>query len=70
MSDEELIDYLGLGDESTAAQIIAKIAPEKRAVYERMAQVEFEIKLWQEGVAPKPAGVIPCGPREVKEAGE
>ena len=63
MTDADLIEFLGLGDCDPAktARYIAALAPEKRAGYERMAEVETELHLWQQGVGQKPSGVIVCG---------
>lgn len=60
LTDSELAEFLGIPAEPWAAKFIAELAPEKRAVYERMHQVEWELKLWQEGVGPKPQGIIVC----------
>lgn len=71
MTDAELADYLGASDhpdKEQLARFIASLAPEKRAAYERMAQVEFELKLWQAGIGPKPRGVIVCRVPEVAHA--
>ena len=68
MTDDELAEFLGLKGKVGCAELMAKITPEKRAVYERMHEVETEIVLWQQGVGPKPKGVIICGPRQVKGA--
>lgn len=62
MTDEQLAAYLGLTLDPARDQILANITPEARAVYERMAEVETEIALWQQGLAPKPTGVILCAP--------
>lgn len=57
MTDEQLAKYLGIENEPRCAELIAALAP-KRAVYERMASLEVEISLWQEGLGPKPKGVL------------
>lgn len=57
MTDEQLAEYLHLSS-AEAAVIIPKLTPEKRAVYDRMAQVEIEAKLWMDGLGPKPQGVL------------
>jgi hypothetical protein len=62
MSDEELAAYLGIVNDPRWPRAIAKLDPAKRASYEHMRQVEMELTLWQEGVAPKPEGVIICHP--------
>lgn len=58
MTDEELIDFLGMNGYPRAAEVVAKFTAEKRASYERMATLEREIELWIDGVGPKPAGVL------------
>ena len=57
MTDAELADYLHLTSEE-AAIVIPKLSPAKRAVYDRMKQVEIESALWSEGLGPKPRGVL------------
>jgi len=63
MSDEELAKYLYLSP-SEAAIVIPKLTPARRAVYDRMASLETEIFLWQNGLAPKPTGVLMDFPRK------
>ena len=57
MTDAELAEYLHLTP-SEAAIVIPKLTPAKRAVYDRMKQVEIEAALWAEGLGPKPTGVL------------
>lgn len=57
MTDAELAYYLYLTPEE-AAIIIPKMTTERRAVYERMKQVETEAALWTHGLGPKPEGVL------------
>lgn len=57
MTDAELAEYLHLSP-AEAAIVIPKLTPERRAVYERMKQVEIEAALWIAGLAPKPKGVL------------
>jgi hypothetical protein len=63
MTDAELEEFLGIARCSAAdrAKVMATITPAKRAVYESMANLETEVALWQEGLGPKPEGVIICG---------
>ena len=61
MDDETLAEYLNI-----PVNLVSKIKPDKRAVYERMADVEFEVKLWQDGIGEKPKGVILCGQKELR----
>lgn len=57
MTDTELAEYLHLTP-AEAAIVIPKLTPEKRAVYDRMKQVEIEAALWADGLGPKPQGVL------------
>ena len=57
MTDAELAQYLNLSPEE-AAVIIPQLSPERRALYDRMKQVEIEATLWVEGLGPKPKGVL------------
>lgn len=66
MTDAELIAYMNLTP-AEAAVIIPKLTPEKRAVYERMYEVEIEAALWVQGLGPKPTGVLLDTERDVKE---
>lgn len=59
MTDEQMADYLGFPkDEPKRIAAVQKLSPEKRAVFERMANVEIELQLWQDGLGPKPQGVL------------
>jgi hypothetical protein len=60
VTDLELAKFLGIADDERWPRAIAKLDPKKRAMYERMAQVEIELNLWQAGLGPKPEGVIVC----------
>ena len=53
MTDAELAKFLDL-----PVDLVVKLPVDKRIVYERMAQVEFELGLWLTGLGPKPAGVM------------
>lgn len=57
MTDESLAAYLCLNAKEAAA-FFAQITSEKRAVYERMAEVEIDLNM---GVVPD--GVIVCNPK-------
>ncbi len=59
MTDTELASFLCLSPDE-AAKILPKLSPERRAAYERMAEVTLELNLWQAGLGPKPSGVIVC----------
>ena len=58
MTDAELAKFLVIEDEPWCDKFIASMEPEKRATYERMADLEFEIALWQQGLGPKPTDAI------------
>ena len=64
MTDAQLADFLGV-----PASFVATINAEKRATYDRMAEVDAEITLWQAGLGPAPVGVILCGPNQIRRAG-
>ena len=53
MTDEEMAKFLNI-----PISMVPNIEPEKRKVYERMADVEMEINLWTAGLGPKPVGVM------------
>lgn len=63
MTDEQLTAYLHLTS-TEAAIIIPKLTAERRAVYDRMASLETEIFLWQNGLGPKPTDVLMDFPRK------
>lgn len=44
MTDEELIDYLGLTGEPRAQQIVDHLRPGARAAYDRAFEFEFELQ--------------------------
>lgn len=58
MTDEELAKFTGLYPDPRWPQAVKKFTPEQRALFERMAGLEVEVQLWQDGLAPKPAGVL------------
>jgi hypothetical protein len=59
MTDEEMATFLGLTPEDERrVQFVKKLSPERRALFERMATLEIEVTLWQDGLGPKPAGVL------------
>lgn len=63
MTDEELAKYLHLTPEQ-AVIVIPKFSPQRRAVYDRMASLETEIFLWENGLGPKPSNVLMDFPRK------
>jgi hypothetical protein len=60
VSDDELLEYLGLPDGQKERAWIARLLWWQRDAYEAMRTKEEDIKLWQAGVGPKPTGVILC----------
>jgi hypothetical protein len=60
MTDRELAEFLGIADDPRWPRAVAKLVPEQRARYERLAQVCHEIELYDQGLGPKPKGVIVC----------
>ncbi len=59
MTDEEMATFVGLTpDEEKRVEFVKGLSPEKRALFERMATLEIEVNLWQEGLGPKPQGVL------------
>lgn len=59
MTDDELAEYLGIpADHPMKETVIKSLSPAKRAVYDRMAGLEVELQLWQDGLGPKPQGVL------------
>lgn len=62
LTDDELIRFLGLDaadfkNEAHKARFLEKIA-DKRATYERMYEMTVELQLYEQGLAPKPKGVL------------
>ena len=58
MTDEALLKYLCLENNPMGITVIQALSPAKRACYERMAAIELELQLWQDGVGPKPNVMI------------
>jgi hypothetical protein len=63
MTDEQLTAYLHLTPAESEI-VIPKLSPQRRATYERMASLETEIFLWQNGLGPKPTDVLMDFPRK------
>ena len=63
MTDDELAKFLHLSP-TDAAIVIPKLTQQRRAVYDRMAALETEIFLWQNGLGPKPTNVLMDFPRK------
>lgn len=65
MTDDELIAFLGIEQESFRDRFIASVTPIQRQMFDRMREVE----LYDQGKGPCPPGVILCrehGPRGSK----
>lgn len=60
MTDQELADYLGILSTPGWENVIRTLSRGQRATFDQMHRTEQDIKLWQEGVGPKPTGVILC----------
>ena len=58
MTDEQFAKYLGIVDHPNRQKAIAAMSQSQRATYERMAEVEHEINLWQAGLGPRPRGIL------------
>lgn len=59
MTDEDLVKYLGIpSDNPMGMTVVRALSPAKRACYERMASIETELQLWQDGLGPKPNVLI------------
>jgi len=68
MTDRQLAVYLGIIDHPKWPEVVASLTANQRAVYERMSTLETEIQLWQEGLGPKPSGVLIDGARTPAQA--
>jgi hypothetical protein len=60
MTDDQLLEYLGLPDGPAERLYIANLTPRARGAYAHLHRVEQDIKLWIEGVGPKPTDAILC----------
>lgn len=70
MTDSELAAYCGFkptDNQELVAKFIAELTATRRALYERMREVEIEANLWAAGLGPKPRGVILDGPKQCRE---
>lgn len=67
MTDHELAKSLGIADDDRWPRAIAKLPPEKRRAYERIADVCTELQRWEVGLGAKPKGVIVCGDRRRRQ---
>lgn len=60
MTDDEVIAFCAIGNESPAfvAKFLAALTPERRALYDKMRQIE----MWDasDGLIPLPPNVIIC----------
>lgn len=69
MKDEEMAIFVCPDNPCLGLQIVATLPSTKRALFERMGELEGEIALWSAGLGPKPTGVILCGPKQIRGAG-
>lgn len=58
MTDEQMAEFLGFGDDPRRIEAVQKLTPEKRALFERMASLPTEVELWRSGLGPRPEGVL------------
>jgi len=58
MTDRQLAVYLNILDWPNWEEAIKAFSAERRAVFDRMADLEKEIDLWSQGLGPKPKGVL------------
>lgn len=58
MTDDQLKKFLGIDGNPMAQAVVDALSPQKRALYDRMATIEIELDLWQQGLGPKPQGVL------------
>lgn len=58
MNDPELAHYLGIQDEPDLPAILARMPQERRAAFERMAQLEGDLRRWAAGEASFPGYVL------------
>lgn len=67
MTDDEMATFCGLAqDDPLRGKFVATLTPEKRELFERMANLEMEVALWQDGLGPKPQGVLIDSDRDIK----
>ena len=59
MTDDEIATFCGLPpDDPLRGKFVATLTADKRALFERMANLEMEVNLWTAGFGPKPQGVL------------
>lgn len=58
MTDEQLAEFLGIYSDERWPRVIANLTPQLRELYERMARLEIELTLWQQGKGPRPKNVL------------
>lgn len=59
MTDEEMAAFLGLTpEEENRVGFVKGLSSERRSLFERMSTLEMDLKLWQDGLGPKPVGVL------------
>lgn len=64
MTDEQMADFLGFGDDPRRIEAVQKLPPQQRALFERMASLDTEVELWRAGLGPKPESVLMDFPRK------
>lgn len=67
MTDEEMVAYIGLVGNPMGLTVVKDLSPAKRATYERMAILEMELALWQDGLGQKPLGVLIDAEQSVRD---
>jgi hypothetical protein len=58
MTDDEMAAFIGIKGHPKEAACMAALAPEKRALFERMAEVCVEAELYAAGLGPRPTGAL------------
>jgi hypothetical protein len=68
MTDAQLVEFLNIGDLSPGDQekVLQSLTAERRALYDRMEELETELRLWRMGLGPKPTGTLIDFPRKRK----
>jgi hypothetical protein len=58
MTDRQLAVYLNILHWPNWEEAIKAFSAQRRATFDRMADLEKEIDLWAQGLGPKPKGVL------------
>jgi hypothetical protein len=67
VTDAELAEVCCPSDPAKGLRFVAALTPEKRALLERMEDVYQRMRLYEEGLGPKPTDVRICGVNEIRE---